>query len=131
MSSIDTSRVPTEQFDQLEDAAAEISPEMLDLVHALTVSVRAGAQISAFALTDIYTPSEAAERLGMSRTHIYKLLDRGVIGHDRVGRDRRIPGVEIAKFETQRQQERRELAEKFAHRQCIENDALDELADLL
>ncbi len=131
MHTLDTSGVPVEQFVQLEHAAADISPEMLGVIHALTGYVRAGDEIAAFDPKQTFTPSEAAERLGMSRTHLYKLLDRGEIGFDHVGRDRRIPLVELAKFEERRQRDRRELAERFAHQQQTRTAAIDELADLL
>lgn len=131
MHTIDTSRVPTKQFDQLERAAAEISPEMLDVIRALSESVRAGDEIAAFEPTTTLTPNEAAERLGMSRTHLYKLLDRGEIAFDRVGRNRRIPFTELVEFEQRRQRDRRELAERFAHQQQTQSAAIDELSDLL
>ena len=104
---------------------------MLDVIHALVDLRRAGAEVVAFGATQTFTPNEAAERLGMSRTHLYKLLDRGEIGFDRVGRDRRIPFSELAKFEERRQRDRRELAQRFAHQQQTRAAAIDELADLL
>ena len=131
MQTIDTSNVPIEQFAQLEAAAAEISPGLLDVVHAIFGFVRDGAEIAAFDPTATFTPSEAAERLGMSRTHLYKLLDRGEITFDRVGRDRRVPALALFEFERRRQQERRELAERFAREQPTRDAAIDELADLL
>ncbi|SDT69669.1 excisionase family DNA-binding protein [Actinoplanes derwentensis] len=131
MHAIDTSHVPAEQFDQLERAAAEISPEMFDVIRALTESIRAGAEITAFEPTAALTPSEVADRLGMSRAHLYKLLDRGEIPFDRVGRDRRIPFSEVVKFEHRRQHDRRELAERFAQQQQNRAAAIDELSDLL
>ncbi|HEY7226172.1 MAG TPA: excisionase family DNA-binding protein [Micromonosporaceae bacterium] len=87
--------------------------------------------VAAFEPTATLTPNEAAERLGMSRTHLYKLLDRGEITFDRVGRDRRIPFAELVKFEQRRQRDRRELAERFAHQQQTQSAAIDELTDLL
>lgn len=131
MHTIDTSLVPAAQFDQLERAAAEISPEMRDVIRALSESVRAGEEIAAFEPNATLTPNEVAARLGMSRAHLYKLLDRGEIAFDRVGRDRRIPFIEVVKFEHRRQRDRRELAERFAHQQQTHNAAIDELADLL
>lgn len=131
MRTLDTSSVPLEQFDELERAAAGISPEMLDVMRALIGFLRDGAEIAAFDSTEVFTPSGAAERLGMSRTHLYKLLDRGELGFDRVGRDRRIPLVELLKFEERRQRDRRELAERFAHQQQTRAAAIDELADLM
>ncbi len=77
------------------------------------------------------TPSQAAERLGMSRTHLYKLLNRGEIMSYRVGRDRRIEVKDLAAFELQRQRDRRELAERFATQQQTLSRAIDEVANSL
>lgn len=131
MQTIDTSRVPVDQFAQLEDAAGEISPEMRDVVHAIFGHVRNGNEIAAFDSRATFTPNQAAERLGMSRTHIYKLLDRGEIEHDRVGRDRRIPAAALIEFERGRQSDRRQLAERLARQDENEQAAIDELAELL
>lgn len=67
----------------------------------------------------------------MSRTHLYKLLDRGEIVFHRVGRDRRIRIYDLLEFEEQRQRDRRELAERFAHQRQTAAAASDEIADLL
>lgn len=131
MQTIDTSHVPVGDFAQLEAAAAGISPELRDVVHAIYGHILDGAEIAALDPNETFTPSQAAERLGMSRTHLYKLLDRGEIVSDLVGRDRRIPASALFEFEQHRQRDRRELAERFAHHQQTQNAAIDELADLL
>ena len=63
----------------------------------------------------------------MSRTHLYKFLDDGAIPSHRVGCERRIRTIDLAAFIAQRDIERRELAERFAARQQIEDDAAREL----
>lgn len=131
MKTIDTSHVSHEQFAQLESVAGDISPELRDVVHAIYGYVLDGAAIAAIDLSETVTPSEAAVRLGMSRTHLYKLLDRGEIAFDRVGRDRRIPASALLEFEERRQRDRRDLAERFARHQRLQDAAIDELADLL
>lgn len=131
MQTIDTSHVPTEQFEALEKAALQISPEILEVVQSLTYSRRNGAEVGIVDAATMFTPREAAERLGMSRTHLYKLLDRGELAYDNVGRDRRIPYAELVKFELQRQHDRRELAERFARQHQTRAGAVNELADLL
>ena len=80
---------------------------------------------------DILTPNQVAERLGMSRSHLYKLLDRGELMSHRVGRDRRIRLADLIAFETQRDHDRRELAERFANQRQTRTGAINELADLL
>ena len=75
-----------------------------------------------------YTPAQVAQRLRMSRTHLYKLLDSGQIQSHRVGRDRRVSGRDVVAFERRRQEERRALAERFASAEVIRRSAVDELA---
>ena len=78
-----------------------------------------------------FTPNQVATRLGMSRTHLYKLLDEGLIPSYRVGRDRRIAGRDVVAFIHRRQAERRELAERFATAESIRHSAIDELTNEL
>lgn len=131
MKTLDTANVPSDQLDDLERYAASIAPELGDFLRELLGPMRSGEEIIISDDSATLTPNQAAERLGMSRTHIYKLLDRGQIAFDRVGRDRRIPINELIKFEEQRRHDRRELAERFAHQNQMAASATDELADLL
>jgi excisionase family DNA binding protein len=67
----------------------------------------------------------------MSRTFLYKLLDRGELLSHNVGRDRRIRTTDLARFEASRQRDRRELAERFAYAEKTRRGAAEELlADL-
>ena len=76
---------------------------------------------------DILTPNQVAERLGMSRSHLYKLLDRGELMSHRVGQDRRILLADLIAFETQRDHYRRELAERFANQRQTRTGAINDL----
>ncbi|MBO0980185.1 helix-turn-helix domain-containing protein [Microbacterium sp. SD291] len=132
MQTIQTSGIPAEQLDALERfAAAEAGAELRDVIMSLQRCLREGGEIAILDLAAVLTPSQAAERLGLSRTHLYKLLDRGEIVSHRVGRDRRIRVVDLVDFERQRQHGRRELAERFGNQQTIRDGAIDELAELL
>lgn len=132
MRTLDTKNIPFEQLDQLEQyARTHAGPELRDVLLSLSRCVRDGAEITVVDEATVLTPNQAAERLGMSRTHLYKLLDRGEIASHRVGRDRRIRLSDLAEFEARRQHDRRELAERFAHQQKTRSDATDEVADLL
>ena len=131
MNTLETAKIPAEQLDGLDAFAASASPEMRDVLMSLTRCIRNGDEIVAVNGAETLTPIQVAERLGMSRTHLYKLLDRGEIMFDRVGRDRRIRLSDLLKFEAQRQRDRRELAERFAHQDQTAAAAIDEIADLL
>ena len=54
---------------------------------------------------DLYTSTEAATMLGMSRPTLMKLVDAGEVESARVGTHRRIPLRAIVKYQRQRQAE--------------------------
>lgn len=132
MRTLETSNIPFDQLALLEQfAKTEAGPQLRDVLFSLSRCVREGDELVVIDGSATVTPNQAADRLGMSRTHLYKLLDRGEIMFHRVGRDRRIRVSDLIDFETQRQHDRRELAERFAHQNATRDAAIDELADLL
>jgi excisionase family DNA binding protein len=134
MQTIDTTNIPSGQLDALEDFAQnspDVGPELRDALRSIVRCVREGSCLLASDGSPVLTPQQAAEHLGMSRTHLYKLLDRGEITSHRVGRDRRIHLTDLIAFEAQRQRDSRELAERFAHQNTTHSGAIDELADLI
>ena len=132
MQTIKTSKIPVEQLEALAQfAQSAAGPELRDVLLSVSRCVREGTDLAVIDSVSTLTPNEAAERLGMSRTHLYKLLDRGEIVSHRVGRDRRIRLTDLVAFEEQRQRDRRELAERFAKQRQTRAGAIDEVADLL
>lgn len=132
MKTIETSAVPADQSEALAQLAnTPISPELRDVLLSVSRCIREGVDLVIVDDAATFTPTQVATRLGMSRTHLYKLLDRGEIVSHRVGRDRRIRVTDLLEFEQRRQQDRRELAERFAKQTQTRNAAIDEIADLL
>lgn len=131
METIASGGVTAAQIEQLDRAAEQVGPEMHELLMSLSRCLREGNEIVAVGADHTLTPSHAAARLGMSRSHLYKLLDSGEIPSHRVGRDRRIRFVDLVAFEKQRQSDRRELAERFARQQRTREGAIEELANLI
>lgn len=130
---IQTSNVPVEQLKALAQFAENATgPELRDVLLGVSRCISEGKDLAVIEATSVtLTPAEAAERLGMSRTHLYKLLDRGEIVSHRVGRDRRIRVADLVVFEERRQSDRRELAERFAKQHRTRDAAVGEVADLL
>lgn len=54
---------------------------------------------------DLFTSTEAASMLGMSRPTLMKLVDKGVIEHVRVGTHHRIPARAINEYDKARRAE--------------------------
>lgn len=133
MPTFDVSTIPTAEVEALENFAhSTAGPELGDLIHAIIECISDGGSAVSLNLDGAeLTLNRAAVRLGMSRTHLYKLLDSGEIPSHRIGRDRRIRVIDLSDFEARRQRDRHELAEKFAKREQTRQDAIDEVAELL
>lgn len=132
MHTLETAKIPSGQLDALDEfARSHAGPELQDLLLSLSRCVREGDEVVVIDGDQTTTPSQAAQRLGMSRTHLYKLLDRGEILSHRVGRDRRIRMHDLLEFEKRHQRDRRELAERFARQRATAAAADNEIADLL
>lgn len=133
MPTFDVTSIPKAEVEALvQFSHTTAGPELRDLIDAIVECVSGGASAVSWNLESAeLTPNQASARLGMSRTHLYKLLDSGEIPSHRVGRDRRVRVTDLAEFESQRQRDSRELAEKFANREQTRKGAVDEIADLL
>lgn len=126
--------VPADQLAALRTFLGTLEPsDLTEALYLMTESVAAGGgvNIAVFGDTATCTPAEAAARLGMSRTHLYKLLDKGVLPHHNVGRDRRLYVKDVIDFAAARDHDRRELAERFARMEEDTNAAVEELMDEL
>jgi len=129
MTTIRTRTVPSGEADVLDQIArGDVSPEMRDVLLSVSRCIREGVDVVPLKADTTLTPTQVADRLGMSRAHLYKLLDRGEIVSHRVGRDRRITLVDVLQFESKRQRDRRELAERFARQDETRAGAVDEIA---
>lgn len=121
--------VPPTDVTALRSFAARLeAPELRDLLLGLAESVESGTDITLLPADAELTPQQVADRLKMSRTHLYKLLDNGTLPSVRVGSHRRVLFSDVVAFEHRRQRDRRELAERFAHENAGRNGAIDELA---
>ncbi|WP_324188743.1 helix-turn-helix domain-containing protein [Nocardia flavorosea] len=125
---------PAEQLAALQSLIDTLGPsDLREALRMVTDSVASGdgVHVAVFGDTATCTPADAATRLGMSRTHLYKLLDKGVLPYHNVGRDRRLYVKDVFDFAAARDRDRHELAERFARMDQDNNAALEELMDEL
>lgn len=124
--------IDSAQLEALREFAEGLTEGVLrDLLVSLSDSLSSGFDLALLDQSTEFTPAQAAARLKMSRTHLYKLLDDDMIPFHHVGRDRRISGPDLVAFELRRQTERRELAERLARPTATSSAADEELADML
>lgn len=133
MRTVSTSNISRDEIDNLRQFAREhAGSELSQILTVIGDLLDKGAdKISLGSVSEELTPNQVAARLNMSRTHVYKLLDRGEILSHTVGRERRIRMSDLQEFEERREQDRRELAERFARQQETRSKAIDEIAELL
>lgn len=133
MRTVSTSNISRDEIDNLRDFVHKhAGPELTQLLTEIENLLDKGAEnISLGGSSDELTPNQVAARLNMSRTHVYKLLDRGEIISHKVGRDRRVRINDLRKFEERRERGRQELAERFANQEATRSNAIDEIAELL
>jgi excisionase family DNA binding protein len=63
---------------------------------------------------ELFTTTEAATMLGLSRPTLMKLIESGEIGHVKVGTHHRIPVEAVLEFQRARQARREKAAEALA-----------------
>lgn len=118
-----------EKLDRLVEGLPMDSP-LAAALQAVVTSLRRGSDVVVAGQGDHFTPSQAAKVLRMSRTHLYKVMDAGELPFVRVGRDRRISAEDLFVFRSRRDQDRRVLAERFAHSSKTRTRAIAEVASL-
>ena len=92
-----------------------LPPHIAEPIRQLLASMAAGRQVNVTEALDEFTPNEAADVLGVSRTYVKKLLDAGDLPYRTVGSHRRIPRADLLAYrEAQRVRVRKGLDE-IAH----------------
>src|SRR5450755_3188146 len=113
MKLLSASEVTAEDLAAVDSAIASMPADspVAEALQRVSAGVRSGQDVLV-AVGDDLTPAQAAKMLRLSRTHLYKLMDAGVLPFVRVGRDRRLNTADLFAFEQQRQAQQVELAER-------------------
>jgi len=128
MPKLDASNVPTTEITILEESF-DLLPEgpLRSALETLSHALRGGQDTFVVTEKEDFTPSEAAKVLGVSRTHLYKILDSGALAHHVVGaRDRRIAATELMAYRARMLAMQKRHAEAAAHADDLDDLALDE-----
>ncbi|MDF2047091.1 MULTISPECIES: helix-turn-helix domain-containing protein [Microbacterium] len=128
MPRLDASRVPTTEIDILEESYDRLPDGPLRAtLETLSHALRGGQDTFVMTEKDDFTPSEAAKLLGVSRTHLYKILDSGALAHHVVGaRDRRIAATDLVAYRARMLATQKRMAEAAAHTDDLDDLVLDE-----
>jgi excisionase family DNA binding protein len=131
---IDTIRaecVGNDELDQLDAVVRQLpaNSHLGSFLAAMSTIVRDGDDLYVGRPTHRISPAKAAEVLGMSRPHLYKVMDAGELPYVAVGRDRRISLEDLRAFDQRRKALRKDLAERFAHPSETREAALQSLLD--
>lgn len=130
VTTLSVSAVPVDEIKALTDLRASL-PDGSELGKALgemSDGLRRGVEVTVAGEDDRLTPARAAVMLGVSRTHLYKILDAGLLPYILVGeRDRRILVSDLHVFLQQSMAFRAADAQSVAKRQQLEDDLLDSM----
>lgn len=112
------------------DAFAETLPagRAREALDAVISTLRSGTDVIIAGADDGVTPSQAAKVLGVSRAHLYKVLDSGALPFTVVGtRDRRIAMADLRDYVTRSEELRRSSARNTAQSRNIRAASIDEM----
>ncbi|WP_235812785.1 helix-turn-helix domain-containing protein [Pseudoclavibacter helvolus] len=120
--------MPTNEITVLEDAFLQLPEGTLrTTLENLSLALRGGQGTFVVSEKEDLTPSEAAKLLGVSRTHLYKILDSGALAHHIVGaRDRRIAALDLFAYRARMLAMQKRNAEVAASTDDLDDLALDE-----
>lgn len=127
---LSASAVPNNELKALADLRSALPDESAlgRALGELTEGLNHGVEVTLVREDDRITPTQAAGILGISRTHLYKILDAGMIPFTRVGeRDRRILMSDLQLFMGQSTAFRAADARSIATRQRLENELFDSM----
>ncbi|MCO1337828.1 hypothetical protein BJH93_02820 [Kocuria polaris] len=112
---------------KLQSSLPKDSP-LASALSTLSEGISEGVDVTVARDDDQLTPSQVGKLLGISRTHVYKLLDAGALPFHVVGqRDRRILMSDVRSYMRAVNAFRAADAKSIASRASMENDIIDSM----
>lgn len=128
---LESAAVDQTQFDKVADLVRELEPGsamsilLTHVLYALTKKM----DLTLVLRDQVLSPNEAAELLQMSRPHLLKLIEQGVIKESaRVGSHRRIQMSDLLDYLQRRDQARADVASAVAERSSSFADLVGQVA---
>jgi excisionase family DNA binding protein len=91
-----------------DDTHIPLPEPLFRILRQAAAMLSRGARITLAPVDQQMSTQEAADLLNVSRPHLVKLLDAGVINYDRTGRNRRVKFGDVVAYMQQRDKERRQ-----------------------
>ncbi|MCF2570835.1 helix-turn-helix domain-containing protein [Brevibacterium sp. UCMA 11754] len=126
---VPSSATPEETLAEIDAFASSLKNDTVrEALEAFARTLRSGNDLVMASPDDAVTTSAAAKILGVSRAHLYKVLDSGAIPFTVVGkRDRRISMADLRAFVEKTENVRKSAAHAAARRRENRARALDEM----
>lgn len=99
---------------QQSSFSVTIPAKALHLLAVILSSMAQGKAVSLIPSSSEVSTQQAADLLGVSRPHVVKLLEKGVIPHKKVGSHRRILLEDLLAYEAQQKELRKERLQFLA-----------------
>lgn len=128
MPTVTASKVSADElqsFDEMKESLPDGA--IKEAIDVLSAGIHRGENVVVVEETQVCTPSQAATSLGLSRTHLYKILDAGALAFHIVGeRDKRILVSDLVAYRDEVRGARARTAKMFAAGTSAEDAMLDE-----
>lgn len=117
------------QMKEFAQALPQGSPLAI-MLEGLLDAVRRGADVTLLASDKELTPNQAAQLLGVSRPHLVKIMDRGLLAYRLVGSNRRIAMADLLDYIERHERANAHVNQLLGTRAHAQVQAMDEAAPL-
>ena len=126
MNTLEAQSVTQTELDDLQALTQNLPAEgaLQPFLQKVADLIAEGADLEVVRDDEQLTPARAARILGVSRPHVYKLMDRGDLPFIRVGSDRRTTVADVRQFARSQDESHRQAALRAAHPQKVRTAAI-------
>ncbi|MGH3948953.1 MAG: helix-turn-helix domain-containing protein [Pseudonocardiaceae bacterium] len=102
------------QFLDQDREVVTLPGEVAELIAETLAQLAAGRVVAVYPMDAELTTQQAAALLGVSRPHVVKLVDQGVVPHHKVGTRRRIYLKDVLAFRARQHEESRQALDELS-----------------